>query len=115
MGESPRPIPKPRPLRADSEMVGRNTSSMLNVAAADKARIITSSTLSDFLGMTILTTAMTRPITKYLTIRLISSEKSKPIWMLIYNENIKIYWNTKNKNKYINIVNYLNTVLLNIL
>jgi hypothetical protein len=46
--------------------------------------------------MTILTTAMTRPITKYLTILLISSAKSKPIWILIYNENKKIYRNTNN-------------------
>jgi hypothetical protein len=41
--------------------------------------------------MTILTTATTRPITKYLTMRLTSSEKSKPIWILIYNENKKKY------------------------
>jgi hypothetical protein len=50
--------------------------------------------------MTILTTAMTRPITKYLTIRLTSSEKSKPIWFLIYNKNKKIYRNTNNKQIY---------------
>jgi len=58
---------------------------------------------------------MTRPITKYLTIRLINSEKSKPIGFLIYNINKKNMQKYKQYNKYINIVNYLNTVLLNIL
>jgi hypothetical protein len=89
MGERPRPTPRPRPLRADSETVGRKTSRMLNVAAADNARMTTSSTLSVFLGMTILTTAMTRPITKYLTMRLTSSEKSKPIGFLYITKTKK--------------------------
>jgi hypothetical protein len=39
--------------------------------------------------MTILTTAMTRPITKYLTMRLTSSEKSKPIGFLYITKTKK--------------------------
>jgi len=96
-GDSPRPTPKPRPLRAESPMVGRKTSKMEKVAAAESAKITISSKLRDFFGMTILTTAMTRPITKYLMMRLISSTKSKPmvLYILLQQKKMAKYINNK--------------------
>ena len=69
------PKPKPAPARADSPMEGTNTSRMLKVAAAERAKMMTSSKLRDFLGITTATREMTIPSTKYLMIRLTSSEK----------------------------------------
>ena len=78
-GDRPRPTPRPRPLRAESPMVGKKTSKILKVAAAESAKITISSTLRDFFGITILTTAMIKPMTKYLMTRLISSAKSNMV------------------------------------
>jgi len=69
------PKPKPAPARALSPMEGTNTSRMLKVAAALSAKIMTSSKLSDFLGITTATREITIPSTKYLMMRFTSSEK----------------------------------------
>lgn len=96
-GDNPKPTPKPRPLRAESPMVGKKTSKIEKVAAAESAKITISSKLSDFFGMTMLTTAMTKPITKYLMMRLISSAKSKPmvLYILIQQKKMAKYINNK--------------------
>ena len=83
------PNPRPAPWRTDDPIEGMNTSKMLNVAAAVNAIMTISSTLSAFLGTRTATMATTRPSTRYLIARLISSLKSKTLLIRIYYTKTK--------------------------
>ena len=70
------PSVKPAPFLALDPMDGMNTSRMLKVAAAVRAIIKISSTLSAFLGINMAQMATAKPSTKYLITRFASSFKS---------------------------------------
>jgi len=82
------PTVAPKPNLADSPTEGKNTSRMEKVAAAERARRITSSKLRGLRGITMATTEITRPRTRYLIIFLMSSEISSISEYIYYKQNI---------------------------
>ena len=85
------PRPKPAPPRALIPMLGETTSRIAKTAAATRARLSTSSTGHERLGIKMAATATNRPSTKYLITRLTISEVGSIIFIhyILFRRTLK--------------------------